>query len=314
VLWPAAAAGTTLAPGDVVVSSLGFSGPPAGLVRVDPVTHGYELIAAGDFADFSPHGTGTIYAVQGNAVVAVDVASGSQHVVSSGGMLVAPSGIAVHDGGRLFVSDYEALGGDGAIFEIDPSSGTQSVLTSGGFLASDGFTDLEMLPGGDLILLDRHPDEPAFQADVWRIDWNTGAGTLLYEDADDLFTAGTTGLGVAPTGDIYVSNGFSMNTHVLKVDPITGNAIVVGSITIPAPYFIDLPGTDIAIRADGTGFMSANARGVFEWDGAPLHNDGIGFVDGAFNEVQIVLPEPASALLCALGLAWMSVRARRLRR
>ena len=174
-LWPSLTGAVTLAPGDVVVSGTGVSS--TGLLRVDPLTGAQTLIAPGSFGDFSLYGTQTIYALSAGEVVAIDTATGSSQVVSSGGMFVSPSGIAVDAGGRVFVSDYGALGGDGAIFEIDPVTGSQSTLLSGGLLASNNFlsgTDLEVAPSGDLILLDPGP-EGTFGGDVWSVDATSGA-------------------------------------------------------------------------------------------------------------------------------------------
>ena len=103
-LSPSLAGATLLAAGDIIVSGSGVAS--TGLIRVDPVTGAQTLISSGSFGDFSMLGTGTIYALSGGAVVEVDTATGNQRVVSSGGDLVAPSGIAVDGSGRVFVSDY----------------------------------------------------------------------------------------------------------------------------------------------------------------------------------------------------------------
>jgi hypothetical protein len=318
-LWPCLAAATTLAPGDVLVSGAGTSA--TGLLRVDRTTGTQELIAPGDFGDFSLHGTGTVYALSGTAVVAIDTATGSQQTVSSGGDLVAPTGIAVDTSGRVFVSDHQALGGTGAIFEIDVATGAQSVLVSGALLAQNYatdrvHTDLEISPGGALILLD---PGPAFSdgGDVWRIDTLTRATTSLYTDPLSCCTAGTTGLGVAPNGDIYISNGLALNTYVLKIDAVTGETTIAGDVQSQSAISVELQTTDIAIDHSGRGFITDEGRGVFPWDVTPqIDAPGGAFAIGSghFNEVQIVVPEPASALLCVLGVGWMASRARRARR
>jgi len=314
-LWPSRVPAVTLAEGEVIVSGSGAAG--TGLLRIDPVTGAQTLIAPGSFGDFSLLGRDTIYALSDGAVVAVDTATGSFHVVSSGGAFVSPSGIAGDDFGRLFVSDYGAQGGDGAIFEIDPSTGAQTVLTSGGFLASntlDSGTDLEVTPAGDLILLDPGPIG-THGGDVWRIDANSGASTSLFDDPLELFAIGTTGLGIAANGDIYVSNGMFFNTDVLKIDGITRDTTTVGGITVLATVPFDLPGTDIAILGEGTGFMSSETHGLYRWDMNPVGDaTGAGLSAGTFNEVKLVVPEPATAASCALGLLALALRARSSRR
>lgn len=309
----------TLSPGDIVVSGTGVVS--AGLLRVDSVTGAQTLISAGAFGDFSLLGTSTIYALSGGAVVEVDTATGSQRVVSSGGSLVAPSGIAVDGSGRVFVSDYGAIGGGGAIFEIDPTTGDQTVLTSGGFMLENrGFsdTDLEIAPGGDrLILLDPGEAWSGDGGDIWSVDSSSGVQTLLYDEpltSGGALTYGTTGLGIAPNGDIYVSNGKDFSTAVLKIDAITGETTVVGTVYNPGFPVPDLNDTDIAIGG-GVGYMTGHAgpHGLFLWDGRPeLNPDGSAFSSGNFNELQIVpIPEPSTAVLCAAGLLLLAIRARR---
>ncbi|HEX5068209.1 MAG TPA: PEP-CTERM sorting domain-containing protein [Myxococcota bacterium] len=318
ILLPSLSHATTVQGGDVVVSGSGIDA--TGLLRVDAITGAQTLIAAGNFGDFSFRGTDTIYALSAGSVVRVDVASGSQQVVSSGGSFVTPSGIAVSEDGRIFVSDYDALGGDGAIFEIDRVTGAQSVLTSAGFLLDNSpfpysGTDLEIGPGGDLILLD--PGSPGLVGgDVWSVDVTSGLQTILYLDPG-CCTAGSTGLGVALNGDIYVSNGADLNTLVLKIDAISLEPTIVGTIRIGDPaQAVYLFNTDIAIGADGTGFMTGTPGGLHPWNGSPLLNpDGSFFSNGTFNEVQIApVPEPGSAALLGMGCLYIALFRRRRRR
>jgi streptogramin lyase len=66
------------------------------------------------------------------AVLRIDSATGEKTVVSSGGCLIRPFGLAMDAWGNLFVSDT----GSSSIVRIDPATGRQTVIASGGDLGS----------------------------------------------------------------------------------------------------------------------------------------------------------------------------------
>jgi hypothetical protein len=322
------AGATPIDGGDIVVSGTG-SDSSIGLFRVDRITGAQALIAPGDFGDFSMLGTSTIYALSGSSVVEVDTATGNERVVSSGGGFVAPSGIAVDGAGRVFVLDKGALGGAGAVFEVDPSTGLQSVVTSGGFSSGSFLTEMEISPGGDLIVMDTRTN---YVSEIWGVNTTTGVQTYLspgYGNNGVLYTG--TGLGVAPNGDIYGSSGTHNSTYVLKIDAVTGETTTVGSniLLYGATWSGELGGTDLVIRDDGTGFMTGSdigfpggpqggVHGVFVWDGVAHTNpDWSAFSTGRFSEIQIAplpVPEPAVPVLVGFGLVVIGMRAARRRR
>jgi hypothetical protein len=122
-------------------------------------------------------------------------------------------------------------------------------------------------------------------------------------------------LGIAPNGDIYVSNGTFHATGVLKIDAVTGEAENAGSIRSCCVlgsdgnyYPFELSNTDMAFGKDGSIWMvGVTGHGLFRWDGSPLIEDsGRPFSEGYFHEVQVVraatqVPEPGSVLLFAVG-------------
>ena len=61
--------------------------------------------------------------------------TGAQTILSSGGTLFGPYGLAVGFGGQLFVPDADAFALQGGVLRIDPLTGQQTVLTSSGFLS-----------------------------------------------------------------------------------------------------------------------------------------------------------------------------------
>src|SRR5207247_424178 len=74
-------------------------------------------------------------------VTHVDARTGVQRVVSQGGYLVRPVGIAVDETGQLIVADPYTInpespdlssgGYDGAIIRIDPTTGEQTLIARG---------------------------------------------------------------------------------------------------------------------------------------------------------------------------------------
>ena len=67
----------------------------------------------------------------GDDILRVDTSTGAQTVVSSGGYLTLPSGIAIASDGSLLVANrYSA-----DIIRINPTTGAQSIVSSGGLLA-----------------------------------------------------------------------------------------------------------------------------------------------------------------------------------
>src|SRR5207244_5323478 len=65
----------------------------------------------------------------------VPTTSGGQPcLVSAGGYLVLPTGIAVDAAGQLFVADSEAFDRHGGIIRIDPTTGAQFPASRDGYL------------------------------------------------------------------------------------------------------------------------------------------------------------------------------------
>jgi len=75
----------------------------------------------------------------------VDVSTGAQTVVSSGGVFSTPWGIKWSLLGQLYVADADAFGLLGAVIQIDPFTGAQLPISSANsFVNPNGITT-----GGD---------------------------------------------------------------------------------------------------------------------------------------------------------------------
>ena len=117
-------------------------------------------------------------------IIRVDPASGAQAVVSAGGELVDPAGIAVAPDGTLFVVENVGVGParDPAVVRIDPATGAQSVVTRGGNLCYPFGIAVE--PNGVLVVTDfgdlivggqPQIDCPQNFGAVYRVNPGTGA-------------------------------------------------------------------------------------------------------------------------------------------
>src|SRR5882724_2160472 len=85
------------------------------------------------------------------AVVEIDTRTGQPCVVSAGGFLTPPTGIAVDAAGQILVVDGEAFDGNGGIIRIDPSSGAQHAVSQDGYFV-DPQTHFRQCPNDNLMI------------------------------------------------------------------------------------------------------------------------------------------------------------------
>jgi len=132
--------------GDLIVANVGF---PSEIVRVNPRTGQQTLLSKAGCLKFpqsiAVHGKDIyltdVATADGNfgigAVIHVDLHNGTQTVLSSGGNLVGPVGIAADENGRIVVGDPYTINPespdlyDGGIIMIDPVSGDQTLIARG---------------------------------------------------------------------------------------------------------------------------------------------------------------------------------------
>jgi hypothetical protein len=211
-------------------------------VAVAPGGRSLYVVDMGEFAE------GSTPAADGR-IIRVDPASGAQTIVSQGGELVDPAGIAVAPNGTLYVVENVGLGGNPrvplggrpAVIRIDPATGDQSVVTRDDALCYPFGIALEPSGGilvgdfGDLIVdgptqVDCVPDSSRiFPGALYRVNPASGALSLLsVNDAPRGSTLrGVFGVAVAPDGGIFVANQTSAQAAVTSIGPTNGVQTVV---------------------------------------------------------------------------------------
>jgi DNA-binding beta-propeller fold protein YncE len=162
------------------------------------------------------------------AVIRVDPTTGAQGLVSKGGALVDPAGVAVAPDGALVVLENVGGGGDPAVIRVDPRTGAQSTLAQGGELCNPFGIAFE--PNGNLVVADygtlvlsgrpivECPARPS--GALIRVEPSTGRQSVV--SAGNLFRS-PFGVAVEPDGGILVANeGVTATAAVVAVDPSTG--------------------------------------------------------------------------------------------
>jgi DNA-binding beta-propeller fold protein YncE len=278
-------------------------------------------------------------------IIRVDPVSGEQTVITSGGLLGSPVGIALDANGQILAINQEGSGG-AWIVRVDPATGSQTPVTSGGLfsrgiglalddsgnifasddaigiimvdpltgsqslLSSGSFWGITFDNAGDLVATDNRSQA------LLRVDPTNGSQTLISSGG-----AFKDPLGVVTDleGNIFVSdvnNPGGGDSFIVRVDPVTG-----AQTTIFGP---DSSYTAGLLAIDDTGQIIApnqhftlgppRVSGVLSIDPdtglAVTLSSGGEFFD-AVGVVIVPIPEPSTALLLALGLAGLAVQRRR---
>jgi hypothetical protein len=103
-------------------------------------------------------------------VIQIDPLTGAQTILSSGGSLVAPFGIAVDGNGMILVFDQGASSLKGAVFRIDPGTGVQYTVSTGGSFV-DPF-DVAVIPDD----FPQDPPTPPDPGDILATDFSAFGG------------------------------------------------------------------------------------------------------------------------------------------
>jgi hypothetical protein len=200
--------------------------------------------------DMGAFASGATPAADGR-IIRVDPASGAQSLVSQGGELVDPAGIAVAPDGTLFVVENVGMGPaqDPAVIRIDPATGAQSMVTRGEKLCYPFGIALE--PSGNLIVTDfgdvRNSDGallidcPEDFGSVVRV--TGGRQSLLSFNAvpnPGNLLRGVFGATVEPGGGVLVVNQTGAQAAVAAINPVNGSQTAVTPNSSAADAF-ELP-------------------------------------------------------------------------
>ncbi|HEX9942328.1 MAG TPA: IPTL-CTERM sorting domain-containing protein [Thermoanaerobaculia bacterium] len=186
------------------------------------------------------------------SLIRVDAVTGGQTLISSGGMFVAPFGIAIEFNGHILVADEFA----GAVFRVDPVSGNQMTLASN-FISP---TAIAIDANGDIFvtdfLLGLSYSEKVSSPAVTRVDPATGTQTPVVL-AGNTF-CNPTGIAIDANGDLIVADEGVQS--VFRIDPVSGAVTTLSS----GGLFMDPVG--IAIEANGNILVGDFSVGIIRVD------------------------------------------------
>jgi DNA-binding beta-propeller fold protein YncE len=210
-------------------------------------------------ADMGEFGSGANPAPDGR-IVRVDPASGAQSLVSQGGELVDPAGIAVAPDGTLFVVENVGAGPTRgpAVIRIDPRSGAQSVVSRGGNLCYPFGIAIE--PGGSLIVTDfgdlvmgtqTQIDCAQDFGSVVRVSPNGQQQLLSFNGmpSPGNVLRGTFGVAIEPGGGIFVVNQTGAQGALTSISPVNGSQVPLATNASTSDAF-ELP-QRVAVQPDG---------------------------------------------------------------
>ena len=168
-------------------------------------------------------------------IIEVDPLTGAQAIISSGGVLRHPYGVAIDAAGKIIVGDIGA-----GVVSVDPATGHQTVISSGGFLSNPIGVALDA--SGDIIVVNNTSDL------IISVDPVTGAQTVISSGGEIDPGVGIAGVAIDASGGIIVP----LDKKVVRVHPGTGAQTVISS----DGFFFNLEG--VAIDAAGN-IIVANA-------------------------------------------------------
>ena len=306
--------------GDIVAITAENQGLRLGtgsLVHIDPVTGAKRVISTRGFVDVGLTRDGRIFAVTPFELVEVQPGTGDLRIIRDLSDLGTARALAVSPTGGLFVAYEDLATRRSGIVAIDPVSGAGSSVSS---LGSFGrMTDLEFVAGDKLATLAEKPGGDRGELPMQIIDAITGISILTGTTIVQGHAEGGA-LGVSAAGDLVAWAALGLQgTGAWALMAGTGQTIRLNLPLYNSPddetciiesgdcTDQDLYRSDVAYLPDGRLLLSVNGRtGSPPWTRRlfTVDADGTGHVvtDGAFSEVQVMVPEPSTALLLLAGL------------
>ena len=274
----------------------------------------------------------------GPAVLRVDPATGQTDVVTSGGLLTAPEGLAIMPDGDLLVANQDNYHDVGSLVTIDPSTGAQRVFASGGLLSQP--YDVALASNGDVFVADNHS--------IIRLDSTGSTQQTIYSYAPgfasvdvfsstDLIVGHSYGAG-APGSlvDVNISSGKGKTLAVAKpfygpddlvVNPKDGS--IYATAMASSSDITEVNPVTLSQRTVTSGVISTTFGIALAPDGSLVTTDGFGGlyradpVTGAANLVAsdpafstsfgvavVAVPETSTLAILALGLVLIGPIAR----
>ena len=315
--WAEPARAVAIRHGDIVaITAERWSLAGGSLVHIDPVTGAESVISAGAYVDVGLTNDGRIFAVTDSQVVEVQPGTGDIRIVRDLSDLGTPRALAVSPTGALFVAYEDLATRLSGIETIDPVSGSGSSVSA---LGSFGrVADLEFIVGGKIATIAETPGGDHGELPLKIIDALTGVSVL----SGPVIVQGSAvagALGVSAAGD-RVAWAATGHQGTIAWEMVVGTG-VSHQIFLPlyrTPFGAcyegcdknDLSRSDVAYEASGQYLMSVypngETSGLFRVNGT----DYVAFADGTFSEVQVMVPEPSTALLLLAGLMGLVIAKR----
>jgi sugar lactone lactonase YvrE len=192
--------------------------------------HPYDLAVERDgsllVVDMGPFTVTRGQRIRDGAVIRVDPVTGRQTLVSRGGALVDPAGIAIGPGGSVYVVENVGTASPGVI-RINPNTGAQTRVAEGGDLCNP--FGLAFEPGGSLVVSDYGDLLDTSGTTV--VDCLRSGGSLIRVPTDGgdpaVLSQGPLfgspfGLTVEPGGRIVVANEKAVTAGLVGVNPASG--------------------------------------------------------------------------------------------
>ena len=182
---------------------------------------------------FADTDQGTIYKI--------DHLTGTQTLVSSGGLLTAPNGMALDGLGNLIVANGD-FATTGTVIRVNIATGVQTLVASGGFLQVP--IDVAVNAAGDYLVADYEFGSQT-QCQVVEVNHITGVQAAITPTP---IPGGALGIALSTSGTIYLSVdqvAAPAESQILAINPVTGASSVV--TTTPANNY----GEGLSVLPDG---------------------------------------------------------------